>query len=331
MDSRDSLFSLHIEDNDGVSPAEKHPTDGEVIHTSKDNNVRSLIHVIPRREPDGAVVYMRVSVKGEKPFTLNITRPSGSEVTGLSVVLSGDSIVEFADGAVWRYSGGRCTLTATHAHEPVVWKIHPGEKYEAIAFTYSRDERLAAFKDIHPPPELAGFTGEHIESRMVWYAPATPLFIRIAREAVANPYRGPAKQFFLESKALEMLSEMAALLDQSRPPPEDAVTEDDRQRLHEVRHTLMAGHDNPPSLVDLARGAGMSHKKLNQIFSREFGVSMHTFLRDYRLEQGQKMVAEGRGVKETAYALGYRHPSNFIAAYRKKFGASPGAQRKSTA
>ncbi|MBI4829941.1 MAG: helix-turn-helix transcriptional regulator, partial [Nitrospinae bacterium] len=181
------------------------------------------------------------------------------------------------------------------------------------------------------PAELAALSGEHIESRMVWYAPTMPQFTRIAREAVANPYRGPAKQFFLESKALEMLSEMAVLLDHSSPPPEEAVTEDDRARMHEVRHTLMASYDNPPSLVDLARGAGMSHKKLNHIFGREFGVSMHMFLRDYRLEQGNKMIAEGRGVKETAYSLGYRHPSNFIAAYRKKFGASPGAHGKSTA
>ena len=50
-----SLFLLHIEGDDGASPVEKRPTDGEVIHTSRDDNVRSLIHVIPRREPDGAL------------------------------------------------------------------------------------------------------------------------------------------------------------------------------------------------------------------------------------------------------------------------------------
>jgi len=40
------------------------------------------------------------------------------------------------------------------------------------------------------------------------------------------------------------------------------------------------------------------------------------------------MIEEGMGVKETSNTLGYRHPSAFIYAYKRKFGQSPGGDRK---
>lgn len=330
MDTRIPLFSIKVEGKDGAFSPVEHPTDGEVIYTSKDNNIRSKIHIIPRREPDSTIVYMRMEVMGNEPFPLSITKPTGEEVFGMSAVLSGSSFVAYDDGAVWRYDKGRLTVTATHTRDVASWKVNPGEKHEAIAFIFSREERLATFRDIPLPPELAGLSGEHIDTRIYWQIPTPPPFVRIAREAIANPYRGAAKQFFLESKALEMLSELATLLDQHGSAREDSLTEADRWRLRDVRDTLLARYANPPSLLELAAESGMNHKKLNHAFRREFGVTMHGFLRDYRLEQGQKMIGEGRSVKETAFILGYRHPSAFINAYRKKFGAPPGAYGKDT-
>ena len=38
-----------------------------------------------------------------------------------------------------------------------------------------------------------------------------------------------------------------------------------------------------------------------------------------------EFLLAGRGVAETAYAVGYQQPSAFIAAFRKLFGATPRA------
>lgn len=251
----------------------------------------------------------------------------GDDVFGVSAVLSGSSIVTYDDGALWRYDKGHLTMTATHTRDPAEWKENPGEKFEAIAFMFSQNERVASFRDTSLPPELAGLTAGRIDHRIFWQIPTPPQFLRIAREVAASPYRGAAKQFFLESKALEMLSELAALLDPSGAR-EESLIEADRRRLRDVRNTLLARYTDPPSLFELAAEAGMNHKKLNHAFRREFGVTMHGFLLDYRLEQGKKMIGEGWSVKETAFVLGYRHPSAFINAYRKKSGAPPGSSLK---
>ena len=59
-----------------------------------------------------------------------------------------------------------------------------------------------------------------------------------------------------------------------------------------------------------------------------FLVTPNAFLRERRLEESRNMLEQGKSVKETAELLGYRHTSNFIIAYRRKFGQTPGASRK---
>jgi AraC-like DNA-binding protein len=326
VDSKNPLFSIKIDRPDGATTGEEHPTDGETTFISSDNNVKSHIHIIPRRAEDAAVIHVQIEVNREEPFTSNITRPVGSETLSIKVVLSGSSLITFEDGATCRGERNHCTMMAIHAHGMAEWKVYPGELYESISFTYSRDERLETLRDIQLPPELAELAADHIETRVLWETPALPAFLRIARETKANPYRGSAKQFFLESKALEMFSELVTLLDQA-PQPEKAIGERELRHLNDIRDSLVARYDDPPSLIELSAEAGMNYKKLNIIFQQAFGATMHAFLRDYRLEQGRKMIAEGQGVKETSNMLGYRHPSAFIYAYKRKFGHSPGARK----
>lgn len=327
MDSKNPLFSIKIDRPDGATEGEEHPTDGETTFTSSDNNVKSSLHFIPRRATDAVVLHSRIEVNRDEPFVMNLARPVGSESLGIAVVFSGTSILTFDNGATIRYEPGYCTISVNSGQGGAVWEINPGGLYESITFTYSREERIESLKDVKLPPQFAELAADHIESVALWQVPVLPAFLRIAREAKSNPYRGAAKQFFLESKALEMFSEFVTMLDQT-PHADKTLGEQDLKHLNDIRDSLVARYDNPPSLLELAAEAGMNYKKLNNKFQQAFGVTMHAFLRDYRLEQGRRMIAEGMGVKETSNTLGYRHPSNFIHAYRRKFGHSPGGARK---
>ncbi|MBI4829660.1 MAG: helix-turn-helix transcriptional regulator [Nitrospinae bacterium] len=331
MDSANKIYAIKLGKRDNTALSDEHPTDGEVTFVSSDDNIRSRIHIIARRTPDAMVMYSKIEVNRPEPFPLNVTRPTGSEALGVRIPFSGTAEMHFSDGFSYVFKDGLCSLIATHGRGALEWVIHPNQVYETVNITYSREERLETFKDVTLPPELAELTKEHIETRFVWDMPMSPLFMRIAKEIIASPYRGAAKQFFLESKALELLSGLAVILDQSAPREKHVITTTDRQRLNDTRDILLARYDDPPSLLELAAAAGMNHKTLNNKFRREFGVTMHEFLYDYRLEQGQRMLKAGRSVKETASALGYRHSSAFINTYRKKFGVSPGAHGKSTA
>lgn len=327
MDLKKPLYSIKIGRADSDPAGEEHPTDGETTFTSSDSNVKSSIHIIPRRAKDAVVTHSRIEVNRDEPFVMNITRPVDSDSLGITVVFSGSSSITFENGDTCRFVQGHCTMMGIHPYGMAEWKINPGRVYETTSFTYSRDERLEMLKDIKLPPALAELAADHIKTRVIWEAPALPAFLRIARETKANPYRGAAKQFFLESKALEMFSELVTMLDQT-PREGNTIGEQELKQLNNIRDSLVARYDNPPSLIELAAEAGMNYKKLNQKFQQAFGTTMHGFLRDYRLERGQKMIKEGMGVKETSHKLGYTHPSNFIHAYRRKFGHPPGAGRR---
>ena len=288
------LFSIKIDRPDGAVAGEEHPTDGETTFTSSDNNVKSSLHFIPRRATDAVVLHSRIEVNRDEPFVMNLTRPVGSESLGIAVVFSGTSILTFDNGATCRYEPGYCTISVNNGQGMATWEIKPGALYESITFTYSRDERLESLKDAILPPQFALLAAENIEAVGLWQVPALPVFVRIAREAKSNPSRGAAKQFFLESKALEMFSELVTMLDQS-PHEDKALDKRDLNRLSDIRDSLLERYDNPPSLIELAAEAGMNYKKLNQMFQQAFGATMHSFLRDYRLERGRKMIADGQG------------------------------------
>lgn len=327
MDSKNPLFSIKIDRPDGATEGEEHPTDGETTFTSSDNNVKSSLHFIPRRATDAVMLHSRIEVNRDEPFVMNLARPVGSESLGIAVVFSGTSKLTYDNGATCNFGPGYCTIMLSNGQGGAVWEINPGALYESITFTYSREERIESLKDVKLPPQFAELAADHIESVTLWQIPVLPAFLRIARVAKANPYRGAAKQFFLESKALEMFSEFVTMLDQ-RPHADKTLDEQDLKHLNDIRDSLMARYDNPPSLLELAAEAGMNYKKLNNKFQQAFGATMHGFLRDYRLEQGRNMIAQGQGVKETSNTLGYRHPSAFINAYRRKFGHPPGGARK---
>ena len=61
-------------------------------------------------------------------------------------------------------------------------------------------------------------------------------------------------------------------------------------------------------------------------FAAVFGQPIFAFLRDLRLERAfEGLQSEGWTVSQAAYFVGYRHPSSFSEAFRRKFGVAPQA------
>ncbi|MEM1046051.1 MAG: AraC family transcriptional regulator [Pseudomonadota bacterium] len=103
----------------------------------------------------------------------------------------------------------------------------------------------------------------------------------------------------------------------------------DRIRLHRVRDYLLAEPEIDHSLTDLARIAGLSVSALKAKFPVLFGMPVFAFLRDVRLDRARTgIVFQGWTVAQAAFFTGYRHQSNFSAAFRRKFGIAPSTLRR---
>jgi AraC-like DNA-binding protein len=75
---------------------------------------------------------------------------------------------------------------------------------------------------------------------------------------------------------------------------------------------------------------GLRTKRLNQGFRELYGTTVFDLLLDMRMSAARDMLDQGLEVplKQLAWALGYRQSSNFISAFRRRYGVSPGAYRK---
>ncbi|TWT10162.1 helix-turn-helix domain-containing protein [Reyranella sp. CPCC 100927] len=197
----------------------------------------------------------------------------------------------------------------------------PGMR-QRMFFVFARPEWLA-IHDLHdrPPPNMQA--GASLKQWM----PSLRLG-SLVEEAMRADRADPLKRLRQEAVALELLAEA---IRQFTP----ALTRDSGLRPHEhmrmqrVRERLMAAPEADYTLASLARDAGVSTSVLKDHFQRAFGQSVFECLRHLRLDRArQGLLDEGWTVAQAAYHAGYRHPTNFATAFRRRFGAAPNTIRR---
>lgn len=81
---------------------------------------------------------------------------------------------------------------------------------------------------------------------------------------------------------------------------------------------------SPPTLGELADAVSLSERRLSAAFRLEFGIGPFEMLRDHRLEHARQAMEQGVvNLKEVSFRVGYNHVSNFVHAFRARYGASP--------
>ena len=82
-----------------------------------------------------------------------------------------------------------------------------------------------------------------------------------------------------------------------------------------------------PSLQELSSIAKMGITKFKKSFKQLFGSAPMQYRNKIRMEFArEEIVARRRTPTEISYELGYAHPSNFTAAYKKYFGVLPSSE-----
>ncbi|MHB1468962.1 MAG: AraC family transcriptional regulator [Solirubrobacteraceae bacterium] len=98
-----------------------------------------------------------------------------------------------------------------------------------------------------------------------------------------------------------------------------------------VRNAVEQMHarlSSPPTVTELARGAGVSVRALQSGFRRQLGVTPSTYLRDLRLEHAHHDLlsaspADGTTVTDVCLRWGFAHHGRFAESYRRRYGVSP--------
>lgn len=94
-------------------------------------------------------------------------------------------------------------------------------------------------------------------------------------------------------------------------------------RLVRLTRHLINHPDDPRSLPELARSTAASPRTLERLFRSETGLSYRQWRARQRLLLAIARLTLGQSSATIAYALGYRSPSAFTAAFRAEFGTPP--------
>lgn len=151
--------------------------------------------------------------------------------------------------------------------------------------------------------------------------------IQTAINQILNcPYKGSMSHLYLEGKTMELLTySLSQFL-----RPEDIwkknhnLSDDEVKQIHRAKELLCKDLRHPPRLLDLARGVGLSHTKLNLGFREMFGTTSFGYLRELRLNRAKALLDEGTmSVTEVAYEVGYSSLSHFAKSFKDHHGTLP--------
>jgi len=154
----------------------------------------------------------------------------------------------------------------------------------------------------------------------------TPAMQGLLRQLLNCPYQGMTRQFFLQSKVLELLGLQLAEIHQNQSlfSPNCKLSRADLDVIYYAEEILRKHINQPPSLLELARQVNLNERKLKQGFREVFGTTVFGYLYQYRMEQAQQLLLQGEmTIQEVANMVGYSSRSSFVAAFKKKFQVSP--------
>lgn len=133
-----------------------------------------------------------------------------------------------------------------------------------------------------------------------------------------------ANRLFYQGKVLELL---ALYFSERKPDTENCPflnNEDMVRKIKNAKEHLLKNDDNPPTIKELAKIAGLNEYQLKAGFKEIYGNTVFGYLLDHKMDHARVLLDSQKfQVAQVAYQIGYTNPSHFIAAFKKKFGVTP--------
>lgn len=243
------------------------------------------------------------------------------------------------DGISWGIMDERRSVTI-QKNESCIYAGHGSTEY----ICYKKDSSFS-FKSIKIPITYFSklltdyFDGQEVtlyEKKLlngISKVPMTPAMEQILTETSHfTKYRGGLGYLYLDGKLLELLSiylgevlELDILMGKNI-----SMSRTERTAIMEAKRIIDSQLAFAPTSEELSRLVHLSVTKLTRGFSLFYGMPIHQYVIEQRLIQAAQLLLEGDwNVSEVAAIVGYGKPSNFAAAFKKKYGVAPKNYRES--
>jgi AraC-like DNA-binding protein len=179
-------------------------------------------------------------------------------------------------------------------------------------------------------PELQYISDEQssklVNERTCW---SLPSMIEITHEILNCPFDSGTSRLYFDVKVRELLYH---LLEQAynRKPDTLQFTPWEIARIHQAR-TILSEHisKKPPSIKRLARQVALNEFKLKAGFRQYFHSGLFEWLLEQKMQKAKELLLEtNQPIKEICTLVGYPRTTNFITAFKRRFGMTPGSLRR---
>ncbi len=264
---------------------------------------------------------------GRSRFNMEVEAGTGTKgrlILGSMLAGRGVMALEGCDEQTWREDGRTYLLSPTERR--VRYDIAADDGWRTIALRLETEALDLLGSDGNLPEVMRNVLEGRVDDLADVAAISGPLRA-VSHMLLSMPYERSMRRLFRQAKVLELL---AHLFDRFE-------TEDDRgtlaagelARVRKARERLLADLREPPDLETLALDVGLTAKRLNRGFRSLYGTTVFNYLRDARLDAARAALQGGTplSLKQLAWELGYGQVTNFVTAFRRRFGVPPGAYR----
>lgn len=222
-----------------------------------------------------------------------------------TLIVRGSPSILLPDG-VHQLVAGDAVLLSVHGTYPFGFKADAGQLCEVLIWTWRTPPQIREVT-----PVLSGYhicqMGKEARQRLT-------TIHAICRREVAH--RDSFTERLLRGLRAEIDTEFARAITSGKSETTG------RGRLEEADRWLRAHLDRENPIFDLCDFLQVSHSTLGRMFQSAFGKSARAHLHRLRMEEATRLLDDGKlSVKQVAYRLGYKQPSDFsraFGAFRRK-------------
>lgn len=160
--------------------------------------------------------------------------------------------------------------------------------------------------------------------RVISHQPIRPEALFAAQNLIHCSTPQKLRPLFRQGQAMSILaSELSHLF--KKPSNESyRFNQKDKEMAHQARDILWDEFQAPPSIEALSKRIGTNQFKLKRLFHHFFNNTPYGLLLDIRMKKAYQLLESTHcSVGIAAECVGYRHASNFSAAFVQYFGIPP--------
>lgn len=262
----------------------------------------------------------------------------GADRFELEICFGGRMDIEERSAGSGEVTSGRTSLSPPRETRGVV-SFPAGERYRAVSISGRLRDLAPCLGSLSPDRyrDMLDHDSQHADRRYLGIAPRQKELLDGGRDIyrglkdVCDASRAPGlrENFRLEADVMSVLGLLLSESGGMHAEPSPRMAEFEETKIRAIPELLWKSRHDLPTVPQLAQQLRMSPKRLRSLYCDEFGTTVIEGHRRRCVDEAADLLARTDWtVEHIAHECGYASASNFVYAFRRQRGCTPGAYRR---